>query len=452
MATGYERIDQETLRRDDQLNGLLQRIRQDVMNGYVVEVKTRANSYNQLENNSKQSSRISSMSNSIVKHPMIQQNDQPKDLEEIAVISQRDQQQMLNHSQALGFSPPKVKSEIVKPVVLNQELSPQQTHHSIPQKEEPAPQKTIPQQLDEIETNADTGDCYNHIKILKKINAQLQQSMKESIHDCNHLFSQAIQTVRTMCLLTRFYKQVGDFKNAIKQLKAIQKQFKILEPNLVGKILIELGKLHFLNQAYQNAQSSYYMALQHYEKLEWKSEIAHILLLMAKLHAWTKNFDLSKKLIYGSISILKDFLPEDHEQIAEAYVALGECNYISKNSEEAIEFLMKAVKIKYQIYKDYKHLKFVEVFNLLGLSYGLVPDIQQSLNYFIQALQCFQQNCVQRAQILNNISVIYQAQGDVDKASKCHFKAKEIYSTFLPNQHNQMQRLVLNQTCLTPPM
>ncbi|CAD8198586.1 unnamed protein product [Paramecium pentaurelia] len=452
MSTGYERIDQETLRRDDQLNGLLQRIREDVMNGYVVEVKTRANSYNQLESNSKQSSRLSSMCNSIVKQPIIQQNEQHKDLEEIAITSQRDQQYMPNHSKILGNSPPKVKSVILKPVVLNQELSPQQTYQQISIKEEPKPTKTISQQLDEIETNADTGDCQNYIKILKTINSQLQQSMNESVQDCNHLFSQAIQTVRTKCLLTRFYKQVGDFKNAIKQLKAIQKQFKILEPNLVGKILIELGKLHFLNQAYQNAQSSYYMALQHYEKLEWKSEIAHILLLMAKLHAWTKNFELSKKLTYGAIAILKEFLPDDHESIAEAYIVLGECNYISKNSDEAIEFLMKAVKIKYQIYKDYKHLKFVEVFNLLGLTYGLIPDIQQSLNYFIQALQCFQQNCVQRAQILNNISVIYQAQGDVDKASKCHFKAKEIYSTFLPNQHSQMQRLILNQTCTSPPM
>lgn len=48
MSTGYERIDQETLRRDDQLNGLLQRIREDVKKGYIVEVKTRANTYNQV--------------------------------------------------------------------------------------------------------------------------------------------------------------------------------------------------------------------------------------------------------------------------------------------------------------------------------------------------------------------------------------------------------------------
>ena len=41
---------------------------------------------------------------------------------------------------------------------------------------------------------------------------------------------------------------------------------------------------------------------------------------MAKLHAWTsnyifylENFDLSKKLIFGSIAILKEFLPDDDE-------------------------------------------------------------------------------------------------------------------------------------------
>lgn len=97
---------------------------------------------------------------------------------------------------------------------------------------------------------------------------------------------------------------------------------------------------------------------------------------LVSYNIYLENFELSKKLIYGAIAILKEFLPDDHESIAEAYVVLGECNYISKNSEEAIEFLMKAVKIKYKIYKDYKHLKFVEAFNLLGLTYGLVPDVQ----------------------------------------------------------------------------
>ncbi|CAD8109383.1 unnamed protein product [Paramecium sonneborni] len=450
MSTGYERIDQDTLRRDDQLNGLLQRIREDVMKGYVVEVKTRANSQNQLDNNSKQSSRLSSMSNSIVKQPMIQQNDQHKDLDEIVIASQRDQSQMQKLNKPISSQPPKVKCQIVKPIVQNAQLSPDQTSLSLPCKEDPLTTNQIPLQLDEIEKKADSGDCQNYIQILKSILSKLQQSIKKNENNCNHLFSQAILMVRTLCLLTKLYKQVGCYKNAIQQLRAIQKQFKILEPNLVGKILIELGKLHFLNQSFQKAQSTFHAALLHYEKLQWKSEIAYILILMAKLHAWTKNVDLAKKLIFGSIAILKEFLPEDHEQIAEAYVVLGECNYISKNSEEAIEFLNKAVSIKYKIYKDYKHIKFVEVFNLLGLSYGLVPNVQQSLNYLLQALQCFQYNCIQRAQILNNIAVIYQAQGDGEKASKCHLRAKEIYSTFLPNQHSQMQRLILNQTCLSP--
>lgn len=62
---------------------------------------------------------------------------------------------------------------------------------------------------------------------------------------------------------------------------------------------------------------------------------------MAKLSAWMskfiksilENFDHSRKMIFGAIAILKEYLPEDDEEIGEAYIVLGECNYISKNSD-----------------------------------------------------------------------------------------------------------------------
>ncbi len=38
-------------------------------------------------------------------------------------------------------------------------------------------------------------------------------------------------------------------------------------------------------------------------------------------------------MIFGAIALLKEYLPEDDEEIAEAYIVLGECNFISKNSE-----------------------------------------------------------------------------------------------------------------------
>lgn len=38
-------------------------------------------------------------------------------------------------------------------------------------------------------------------------------------------------------------------------------------------------------------------------------------------------------MTFGAIAILKEYLPEDDEKIGEAYIVLGECNFISKNSE-----------------------------------------------------------------------------------------------------------------------
>ncbi|CAD8093841.1 unnamed protein product [Paramecium primaurelia] len=454
MQQEYNCIDQDTLRRDQQLNGLLAKIRDDVMKGYVVEIKTRAQTYHQLEYNSKQSSRDSSRCNSFIKNPRLNQDqiDKVRDLDEVIISSQRDDnQQIIRLSNSLNQSPPKVKSEIVKPIVLDLHLQSEQTFQSFPSKQDILNHLTnINNQLDDIEINQDTGNFMEFIKILTKIQQELEETIQNNNISNNQQISNAIQMIRTLCLLTKFYKQVADFPHAIKSLKQIKKMFDISDPYLKGKIQIELGKLYFLNQSFNIAQQIFYDALLHYERLQWKSEIAYILLWMAKLNAWTKNHESAKKMVYGAISILKEYLPDDDEQIAEAYIVLGECNYIAKNSEQALEFLMKAISIKLKKYNTYKHISFLEVFNLVGLTYGLVPDIQQSLNYFIQALQCFKYNCVQRAQILNNIAVIYQSMGNIENAQKCQSKAKEIYAKFLPTYHCQMERLLLNQTCLSP--
>ncbi|CAD8201029.1 unnamed protein product [Paramecium pentaurelia] len=348
MKQDYDRIDKDTLRRDHQLNGLLSKIRDSVMKGQIVEVKTRANSQYQLENNSKQSSGVSSMSNSLIKNHKSNQNEIIRDLDEIIISSERDNQQIIRLTNSFCQSPPKVKCEIVKPVVLDHHLSSEITFESFPSKLDiNNTLYTVDKQLDDIETNQDTGNCVEFIKILKKITEDLQEYMKKNIDSKKLQIANGIQMVRTLCLLTRFYKQIADFPHAIRSLKKIKRMFKISDPNLIGKIQIELGKLYFLNQSYVIAQKIFYEALLHYEKLQWKSEISYILLWIAKLNSWTKNFEIAKKLIYGAISILKEYLEDDEEQIAEAYVILGECDYIAKNYEQALQFLMKAIQIKF---------------------------------------------------------------------------------------------------------
>ncbi|CAD8090615.1 unnamed protein product [Paramecium sonneborni] len=451
MFYEYDPIDQDTLRRDNQLNGLLTKIREDVMKGYVIEVKTRTHTYHQLENNSKQTSGVSSKNNSLIKDPGSNLNEinKIKDLDEIILSSQRDNQQIIRLTNPLSQNPPKVKSEIVKPIVFDNHLQSEQTLLSFPSKPDIVYHpNNINQQLDYIEASLELGNYIEFIKILKKIQKEIQESMEKNIYSNNLLIANGIQMIRVLCLLTRFYKQIFNFSDAIKSLKQIKKMFKISDPNLIGQLQIELGKLLFLNQQYNLSQKTFYEALLHYEQLQWKKEIANILLWMARLNSWTKNFEPAKKMIYGAISILKEYLPDDDEQIAEAYVVLGENSYIAKNSDQALEFLMKAIQIKFKKHKTYKHIKFVEAYNLVALTYGLVPDIQQSLSYFIQALQCFQCNCIQRAQILNNLAVIYQSLGNVEKAQKCHQRAKEIYDSYLPDKHLQMERLLLNQTFL----
>ncbi|CAD8103073.1 unnamed protein product [Paramecium sonneborni] len=237
---------------------------------------------------------------------------------------------------------------------------------------------------------------------------------------------------------------MGDFQNSIYWLQRIRDNYNIHDPNFTGKLLLELSKLYFLNFQIRESQAVLNEALLHFEKIQWKADIAKTLLLQARMCAWMNNYDLATKLAYGAVSLLRETYINDETKLDSAYFILAECHYISKKYDTAKEFLIKVQQLKLQSGKCENHYSLLETYNLLGLIHAQMYDLQTSYYYFCQAYKCISTNSIEKGQILNNISVIQKFLGQLELAGKCQNLANKIYGKFLSENHQLFKRLILN--------
>ncbi|CAD8195393.1 unnamed protein product [Paramecium pentaurelia] len=405
--------------------------------------------YTQLENTSKIISPLYSMSNSLLKEP--------------TKYECRNQEQMkgMTVSKYLLINPYKLdmningfelklQSEMFKPVINTNIIQSIQTiseeDHQIINLDQ------INIQLIEIEQNLLQTNFHSVLATLTIIFEKLQEYINYNIENELPYQKHIVYLLRISVLLSKIYKYMGDYKSSIQWLKRIRENYRIFDPSLAGKLMLELSKLYFLNFQIRESQVILHEALLHFEKIQWKAEIAKTLLLQARMCAWMNNFDLATKLVYGAISLLKETYINDETKLDQAYFILAECHYISKQYDKAKEFLLKVIQLNLQTGKQEDHFTFLETYNLLGLIHAQIYDLKTSYFYFCQAYKCIKQetikfsctNTIQKGQILNNISLIQKFLGQLELAERCQNVANEIYAQFLTENHQIFKRLVLN--------
>ena len=110
-------------------------------------------------------------------------------------------------------------------------------------------------------------------------------------------------------------------------------------------MLIEIGKVSFMSYNFQKSQKYYYEALLHYEKLNWRLDIAYTLVLLARLNGWLsinwfdiENPDTANKLCYEGLAIYREYLPEEDDRIADTFYILAELAYLKKDIDAAFQF------------------------------------------------------------------------------------------------------------------
>ncbi|CAD8095275.1 unnamed protein product [Paramecium primaurelia] len=383
------------------------------------------------------------MSNSLIKEPTksdCQNQEQMQGLtgSKYLSINPTNLENIMNIN---GFEP-KLQQEMVKPVIDSNII---QTIKTISDDEHQTINlDQINIQLTEIEQDMSNTNFNQILASLNIIFEKLSESINYNIENELPYQKHIVYQLRVSVLLSKVYKFMGDYRTSIHWLQRIRENYLVFDPNFAGKIMVELSKLYFLNFQIRESQEILHQALLHFEKIQWKAEIAKTLLLQARMCSWMNNFDLATKLSYGAISLLREAYINDETKLDQAYFILAECHYVSKKYDTAKEFLVKVLQLKLQTEQQENHPTFLETYNLLGLIHAQIYDLKTSYFYFCQAYKCININPIQKGQILNNLSVIQKFLGQLELAGRCQNVANEIYGKFLSENHYLFKRLVLN--------
>lgn len=134
----------------------------------------------------------------------------------------------------------------------------------------------------------------------------------------------------------------GNYNNALLYYENCLNKFIVNEPATKGKLLIEIGKVSFMSYNFQKSQKYLYEALLHYEKLNWRIDIAYSLVLLARLNGWLSNHsndienpETANKLCYEGLAIFREYLTEEDDHIVETYYILAELAYLKKDIDGA---------------------------------------------------------------------------------------------------------------------
>ncbi|CAD8187543.1 unnamed protein product [Paramecium pentaurelia] len=409
----------------------------------ISSIYSEDNKSSHINNASKIISPLQSMSNSLIKEPTksdCQNQEQMQGLTGSKYLSiiPTNLENIMNIN---GFEP-KLQQEMVKPVIDSNII---QTIKTISDDEHQTINlDQINIQLTEIEQDMSNTNFNQILASLNIIFEKLSESINYNIENELPYQKHIVYQLRVSVLLSKVYKFMGDYRTSIHWLQRIRENYLVFDPNFAGKIMIELSKLYFLNFQIRESQEILHQALLHFEKIQWKAEIAKTLLLQARMCSWMNNFDLATKLSYGAISLLREAYINDETKLDQAYFILAECHYVSKKYDTAKEFLVKVLQLKLQTEKQENHPTFLETYNLLGLIHAQIYDLKTSYFYFCQAYKCININPIQKGQILNNISVIQKFLGQLELAGRCQNVANEIYGKFLSENHQIFKRLVLN--------
>ncbi|CAK93848.1 unnamed protein product (macronuclear) [Paramecium tetraurelia] len=409
------------------------------------------NYYTQLENTSKIISPLYSMSNSLLKEPTKYEcpNHQQMKAMTLSKYLYGHPPKLDNIMNINGFEP-KLQLEMVKPVIDTNII---QTIQTISEEDlQTINLDQINIQLTEIEQTLQQTDFHKVLATLTNIFEKLSESINYNLENELPYQKHIVYQLRISVLLSKIYKCMGDYKNSIMWLQRIRENYRVFDPSLAGKLMLELSKLYFLNLQIRESQGILHEALLHFEKIQWKADIAKTLLLQARMCAWMSiiisvlldNFDLATKLVYGAISLLREAYINDDTKLDQAYFILAECHYVSKKYDTAKEFLVKVIQLNLQAGKQEDHVEFLEIYNLLGLIHVQIFDLKTSYFYFCQAYKCINSNSIQKGQILNNISLIQKFFGQLELADRCQKAATEIYAQFLQENHQIFKRLLLN--------
>ncbi|CAD8076521.1 unnamed protein product [Paramecium primaurelia] len=251
--------------------------------------------------------------------------------------------------------------------------------------------------------------------------------------------------VQSLCYSSQILKELGQINEALKCLDKCLNQFEINDFDVLCKIYIEKANLYLLNHQYIQSLDYYKKALIYYEQVNWKLDIARILVKISFVYALLHDIEDAKKICYEGLSILQNKLDHQDQRIFETYYTLGCIYYLEKEYDFALEYLEQSKEGFIKLYGE-KNEQLFKIMNLQGVIHHLQGNSINAMEIYEQIISyCGDTNSIVLALILNNLALAYLDRMKFKSANLSFTKAITILKSYFNENHTTLQRIEKNK-------
>ncbi|CAD8110100.1 unnamed protein product [Paramecium sonneborni] len=278
------------------------------------------------------------------------------------------------------------------------------------------------------------------LDIYKEANEKLKQQLDKLQNSVTILIC-----IQSLCYASQIFKELGQINEAQKCLDKCLNQFEINDFNLQSKIFIEKANLYLLNNQYLQSLDYYKKALINYEQVNWKIDIAKMLIKISFIYALLHDNEDAKKICYEGLSILQSKLDNQDYRIFETYYTLGCIYYLEKEYDFALEYLEQSKEGFIKLY-GHKNQQIFKVMNLQGVIYHLQGNSNNAMEIYEQIVAYHgDTETIGLALILNNLALAYLDRMKFKSANLSFVKALAILKSYFYENHQFIQRVEKNQ-------
>ncbi|CAD8105257.1 unnamed protein product [Paramecium sonneborni] len=278
------------------------------------------------------------------------------------------------------------------------------------------------------------------IDVYKEANEKLKQQM-----DKLQISVIILVCVQSLCYASQIFKELGQINEALKCLDKCLNQFEINDFDLQSKIFIEKANLFLCNNQYIQSLDYYKKALINYEQVNWKIDIAKILVKISYVYALLHDSEDAKKICYEGLSILQSRLEHQDPRIFETYYTLGCIYYLEKEYDFALEYLEQSKEGFIKLYGE-NHQQIFKVMNLQGVIYHLQGNSNNAIEIYEQIVAYHgDTESIGLALILNNLALAYLDRMKFKSANLSFTKAISILKSYFNENHQFLQRVEKNK-------
>ncbi|CAK93522.1 unnamed protein product (macronuclear) [Paramecium tetraurelia] len=251
--------------------------------------------------------------------------------------------------------------------------------------------------------------------------------------------------IQSLCYASQLLMEFGQFSESQKCLDKCLNQFEINDFDLKCKIYIAKAQCNLSNNQYLQCLDNYTKALIQYEQVNWKLEVAKLLIKISFVYALLNDFADAKKICYEGLSILQTKLSNSDPKIYDAYYTLGCIYYLEKEYDFALEYLDQSKEGFIKLYGE-KDLTIIKILNLQGVINHLQGNSINAMELYEQIVCLYgdSQN-IGLALVLNNLALVYLDRMKFKSAKLSFEKSIAILKGYINEQHPTFQRIEKNK-------